>query len=275
MSKSLFARRSIVAAAVGSLSMLGSQVYGAESGAETADARAPLYLDENLPSLAPGSPSLNATRPALMSALDAVGIGQGLDTLHINRYGWAEGSYTYNFNTPAKSLNLGRVFDINDNRLQLNQVNLNVERKADPHQWDIGGMAEFNYGTDARFIHSSDFLGNSTGAGAISSDNPINNGPEYRFDIPQSMSISPRRWATAFAFARENSSHLQADRSERQRFLFTQLHLRRGAAVHAHGRDGLLSPDRATERGGRHCPRLGPNSHRQQRRDRRAGPREI
>lgn len=186
MIKRVMVRRSIIAAAVGALAVCWGSARGEQPVPDSAPVGSgPLYLDENMPSLAPGAPALNATRPALMSALDAAGIGRNLDDLRINLYGWVEGSYTYNFDNPAKSLNLGRVFDINDNRLQLNQVNLNVERKADPHQWDIGGMVELNYGTDARFIHSSDFLGNSTSAGAISRGNPINNGPEYQFDIPQ------------------------------------------------------------------------------------------
>jgi hypothetical protein len=133
----------------------------------------PVFLDETVPgSVAPGAPeSLNAGRAPLMSLLDQAGIGGTLDSARINITGWVEGSYTYNFDNPAKGLNLGRVFDFNDNRGQINQFNVNIERQADLKQWDIGGMLEMFYGTDGRFTTSSDFLGNG--------------GSEYYYDIPQ------------------------------------------------------------------------------------------
>jgi hypothetical protein len=161
----------------------------------------PQYLDENLPSVAPGAPAaLNAGRAPLMALLSAAGAGQTLDMLRINIYGYGEGSYTYNFDNPAQGLNLGREFDINDNRLQMNQLDLKFERKADPHQFDIGFMVEMNYGTDARFIHSSDFLGDSASTGNGSSTNPINNGPEYQFDIPQLYVDITAPWGNGLRF---------------------------------------------------------------------------
>jgi hypothetical protein len=142
----------------------------------------PKYLDENLPSLAPGAPtSLNSNRAPLMAALANVGVAQSLDQARVNIYGYVEGSYTYNFNNPAQGLNLGREFDINDNRPQLNQADLKIERKADPHQWDLGGMLEMNFGTDDRFIHSSGFFDHSNNPFS----NSIDNGAEYQFDVPQ------------------------------------------------------------------------------------------
>lgn len=138
-----------------------------------------LSLVDPIYAAVPPSPS-GAAAPAavvrgpLMSALDSVGVGQYLESAHINVYGHIEGSYTYNFNNPAKDLNLGRVFDINDNRPQVNQLDLNVEKIVDltTHQFDVGGRLEMLYGTDARFIHANGFL-----------DHQGND--EYQFDIPQ------------------------------------------------------------------------------------------
>jgi hypothetical protein len=118
-----------------------------------------------------------ASRPLLMSALDQTGLGEALDSARINIYGHIEGSYTWNFDAPAKNLNIGRVFDIKHNDAEVNQVDFNIERTVDltSHQFDIGGRLELMYGTDARFIHSSDFF---SGADFF-------HGPEYQFDIPQ------------------------------------------------------------------------------------------
>ena len=100
-----------------------------------------------------------------------------IDSARINVYGHLEGSCTWNFENPAKDINIGRVFDIKHNDPEVNQVDLNVERVVDftAHQIDIGGRLELLYGTDARFIHSNGFLDGSN----------FFHGPEYQFDIPQ------------------------------------------------------------------------------------------
>ncbi|MDB5332861.1 MAG: hypothetical protein JWP03_4012 [Phycisphaerales bacterium] len=143
----------------------------------------PVYLDENLPSQAPNAAPLNPSDRPLMGLLNNTPVGRPLQESRINVYGWAEGSYQYNFMNPAKGLNLGRVFDLNDNRFQMNQLDLIIERKVDlaSHQWDVGGRLEMLYGTDARFIHSNGMFDFSNRANAGS----ITPGPEYQFDIPQ------------------------------------------------------------------------------------------
>jgi hypothetical protein len=144
----------------------------------------PVYLDENLPSLAPNAAPLNPSDRPLTGLLNKTPLGRPMQESRINVYGWTEGSYNYNFMNPAKSLNLGRVFDVNDNRFQINQIDLAVERKVDlsTHQWDVGGRLEMLYGTDARFIHSNGMFDFSNRATAGSTVAP---GPEYQFDIPQ------------------------------------------------------------------------------------------
>ena len=148
-----------------------------------------VYLSEIAPTLAPGAPgSLNSNRAPLMSLFDKAGLARPLDAARINVFGHIEGSYTYNFDNPARGLNLGRVFDFNDARFQINQLDLNIERQVDPTKFDIGGRLEMLYGTDSRFIHSSDFIdyGNKNqSSSSSSSSGSLVNGPEYQFDIPQ------------------------------------------------------------------------------------------
>ncbi len=146
----------------------------------------PTYFDELVPSRAPNAPpSLNTNRAPIMSMLDKMGLARSLDEARINIFGYAEASYTYNADNPARQLNLGRVFDINDNRIQINQLDLHIERKADPHQFDLGGRIELLYGTDSRFIHSSDFIDYGNKETTSTSSSGLYRGPEYQFDIPQ------------------------------------------------------------------------------------------
>ena len=153
------------------------------------DAPAPVPSPANTPAdaaaqprateLSPGvTPSFGSApyRP-LMGLLHQTGIGQGLDNARINVFGWVEGSYEYNFARPAQDLNLGRVFDVQDNRVQVNQIDLSVERRIDLHsgQFDVGGRVDMLYGTDSQFIHSNGMFDGSD----------FFHGPEYQFDIPQ------------------------------------------------------------------------------------------
>lgn len=116
-------------------------------------------------------------RTPLMSLLDQAGIGRQLDAANIRLFGHLEGSYTWNFDNPAHDLNVGRVFDLKNNRVLLNQADFNVERPVDLSlgRWDFGGRVELLYGSDARFIHSSGLL----------DDDDFFHGPEYQLDLPQ------------------------------------------------------------------------------------------
>ena len=158
--------------------MIGTMALGVVARADQAQPVAAAIPELSLtqPLYAAAAPAPAAATP-LMALLEQTPVGQALDAARINVYGHIEASYTYNFMNPAKSLNIGRVFDINDNRGQVNQTDLNIERTVDltSHQWDIGGRVELLYGTDARFIHSD---------GLLDTDNFFH-GPEYQFDIPQ------------------------------------------------------------------------------------------
>jgi hypothetical protein len=121
-----------------------------------------------------------ASRTPLMSLFDTIGVGSELDNLGIRIYGHGEFSLTHNFDNPRTVdgvANFGRVFDVYNNRGQLNQVTVNFERLVDPtkKQWDVGGRVELMYGTDADFIHA-DGLGDSRS---------FFTGPGNQFDLTQ------------------------------------------------------------------------------------------
>jgi hypothetical protein len=122
------------------------------------------------------TPSTGQLSP-LMSLLDQIGIGRPLEAANIRLFGHVEGSYTWNFDNPARDLNVGRVFDLENNHATVNQLDFNVERPVDLtlHRFDVGGRIEMLYGSDSRFIHSN---------GLLDTDDFFN-GPEYQFDLPQ------------------------------------------------------------------------------------------
>jgi len=129
-----------------------------------------------------------------MSLLDSLGLGKPLDDAGIQIYGHVEGSYTYNFANPPTSLsdykipvgkfidNPGRVFDVENQKLLLNQLTLNFERRVDPSKgnFDIGGRVELLYGSDARFIHANGMFDNYDDDSTVR----ITGGPQNQFDIP-------------------------------------------------------------------------------------------
>ncbi len=90
-----------------------------------------------------------------MMGLSALGVGQTLKNANIAVQGHIEGGYTWNFNDPSGNVNEGRAFDYLHNRALLNQLDINVTRTAATDKFDIGGMVEFIYGSDSKFIHSN------------------------------------------------------------------------------------------------------------------------
>jgi len=72
-----------------------------------------------------------------MSVLDKVGIGNSLESAGINIYGFAEGSWTYNFDTPNNQTNVGRVFDFEDQDKTLNQIDLTIEKTVDASKGQV------------------------------------------------------------------------------------------------------------------------------------------
>jgi hypothetical protein len=98
-----------------------------------------------------------APRQPLMRLLDDAGFASTLDQWGVNIGGLIEGSYTVSSRRPSSGLIAGREFDIQNESIVLNQIDLFVDRPvtASPTKWDFGGRMEWIYGYDAQFIHSN------------------------------------------------------------------------------------------------------------------------
>ena len=168
-------KKRAVAAGIVSLSVLGGAMAWA---ADPAAASPPAAAGPDAAFAPPRgiSPATGEPQP-LMRWLDDAGLGGPLNSANIRLFGHFEGSFTHNFDNPAQDLNLGRVFDLKNDRPTINQIDFNIERPVDlaAHQWDVGGRVELLYGSDARFIHSHGLLDNYD----------FFHGPEYQFDLPQ------------------------------------------------------------------------------------------
>jgi len=129
----------------------------------------------------------------IMQGLAKVGAEKTLNDYGINIYGFVEGGYTYNHR--HNTSNVGGIIipgPFNHefgNHFMLNQVDLRFERLVDGKKWDVGGMVEVMYGSDAARIHSS-------GMGFNGSDPTDNNRPNdpkavanldpiWQFDVTQ------------------------------------------------------------------------------------------
>jgi hypothetical protein len=138
--------------------------------------------NQNLPQPAASVPdSLPApaagNRRPIMQLLDDAGLAGPLDRWGINIYGHIEGSYTYNFDSPHAKQNPFRLFDFENQKVLLNQLDLTFERRVDyrKKQWDVGGLVEIMYGADAGLIHSHGLFDYYDGPRS----------PENQFDLTQ------------------------------------------------------------------------------------------
>jgi hypothetical protein len=134
-----------------------------------AQAEAPLYLQADTPPK-PDKPLAGAMK------------GMGLNTGDISIYGFAEGSYTYSASNPPNNFITGRVFDVDNQEVLLNQIDLSIEKTVDAAaaakdgRWNVGFKIEGIYGADARFIQSNGL--NFYGPGVQTS-------PENQFSLVQ------------------------------------------------------------------------------------------
>ena len=139
----------------------------------------------------------DATAPqgALMQGLDQLGVGKPLSDAKLTIDGWVESGYTYLARHGAEStIILPGPFDHeHGNHYMLNQAVLRLHRDVDTTKFDVGGMVEVMYGSDAAKIHSgglgydgSDPTDNGSPADAIPRPRVITNfNPIWQFDIPQ------------------------------------------------------------------------------------------
>ena len=142
--------------------------------------------------------AVDATAPqgALMQGLDKAGIGKPLADAKLNIDGWVEMGYTYlNRHSAETTLILPGPFNHeHGNHAMLNQAVVRIARDVDPTKFDVGGMVELMYGSDAAKIHSgglgydgSDPTDNGSPSDRDSATpNSINNwNPIWQIDIPQ------------------------------------------------------------------------------------------
>jgi len=140
----------------------------------------------------------DAPQGLLMQGLDKVGAEKTLADQGINVYGWLETGWTWNHrwrdtaDIQAQGNLVPGPFNHEwGNHVMINQFVIRVEKIVDASKgkFDVGGMIELMYGTDAARIHS-------TGLGYNGSDSTDNNDPNdpiavanfhpiMQFDIPQ------------------------------------------------------------------------------------------
>jgi hypothetical protein len=159
-----------------SFAVAADQQGGPEETAPTTASPPPAdqspFGEKYYPAIAP------TRRRLLMSQLDRAGLADPLEEARIRLFGYAEGSYEFNFIDPAGDFNVGRDFDFEQhNKFLLNQIDLAIERGVivNGDEWDLGGRVEMIYGSDARFLH----------ANGLGSDDDLFNGPENQFDLLQ------------------------------------------------------------------------------------------
>ncbi len=86
-------------------------------------------------------------------ALGAPAYGAGLEGLAgVKANGYVEAQYNYNLNSPPSGVNVGRVFDFNDNSFTGNMAELALTKSTDKGP---GFGLVLNYGEDARFLDST------------------------------------------------------------------------------------------------------------------------
>jgi hypothetical protein len=78
-------------------------------------------------------------------------------------YGWIEGGFTGNPDSPDDNQNFSRLFDDRSNEPLLNQASITAERTLDSSAtgFDWGFKTQFMFGSDARFIHSLGLFDNT------------------------------------------------------------------------------------------------------------------
>ncbi|HVX85097.1 MAG TPA: outer membrane beta-barrel protein [Phycisphaerae bacterium] len=114
----------------------------------------------------------------LMQGLDKIGAAKPLTNLGLNLYGWVEAGYTLNLRQQQGNVRIlpGPFTQEPGNHVELNQVDLRLEKIVDPTKWDVGGLVEVLFGTDSNYIRSNGIEYQTFG------DNP---GEVPQFEIPQ------------------------------------------------------------------------------------------
>src|SRR5437764_784459 len=72
----------------------------------------------------------------------------------IKIYGYVEGGFTANVDSPSNGINFGHLFTDRSNEFLVNQTVLTVEKPVDTKSdLDFGFKGQIMFGSDARFTH--------------------------------------------------------------------------------------------------------------------------
>jgi hypothetical protein len=140
------------------------QQFNSPSNSTLSLDRPPLYLAQQ-----------KAADTSLMGLADRSGFGKVLTENGLSIGGWVQGGWTYNFDDPAFDINVGRVFDFENQDPTLHQIVFFVDKSVDSKKFDIGGRMEWMWGSDARLIHSNGLFDHYG----------VNDGPDEQFDLTQ------------------------------------------------------------------------------------------
>lgn len=150
--------------------------------------------------------SVPARKP-LMWLLDKANLAKPLDDAGINIYGYVEGSWTFDVNHPSAGVIAGRAFDVQEQSITLNQLDLTIERTVDTtkNKFDVGFRLEQIYGADAAFIHSNGlttYSPSKIGAARKPKNQYDLNQAYIDFAVPvgQGMGIRVGKWNTLLGY---------------------------------------------------------------------------
>jgi hypothetical protein len=165
----MFVRKGPALVALSAILACGGLVRASDSSvsSDTGLSNQPVML-QDAGTTAPAAPAAPAPTPPtpMMAGLEKIGVGKTLEDWNIHIGGYVEGSFTFDANHPnagngggAQSDGFigGRAFDVEQESLILDQVDLNVTRSVDVTQkkFDVGFTIDQVYGADSAFIQDN------------------------------------------------------------------------------------------------------------------------
>src|SRR5215813_4247849 len=143
-------RLSIVLVCLGAMLAVPARAPAIESRAETVAPMPESQLETYLAQTATQETPAAAPEPApaepwfLMRSLKGTWIGQGLDAIGTNVYGWIQQGFAGNIDSPRDRINYGANLDWRSNDYRLNQVYFVVEKTLQHEdKWNIGYRVDF------------------------------------------------------------------------------------------------------------------------------------
>jgi hypothetical protein len=137
----------------------------------------------------------------LMQGLNKAGVGETLADAKLSIDGWVESGYTYSNrggsgDSDHRAILPGPFNHEHGNHYMLNQAVIRIAREVSTKEFDVGGMVEFMYGSDAARIHarglgydgsdpSDDFSPRDNDSVNTATSEILNYNPIWQFDIPQ------------------------------------------------------------------------------------------